>query len=212
MAIPPSIMTTKPRAFRERSNATGSLLGTVIADKWMLFPLDPTNIGGVNMIEIREMIEKDIKELLVRMGYGHLGCAQDNRPYVVPIQYIYENSCVYIYTNDGKKAEILRSNPYVCLQVEEVVDNGNWQSVVAEGMAQQVTDSSEADSILRLMNSRIASPTPAMGITWVNNWISAKKEMIFKITIETLSGRSADKVDIAVASAVPARAGKSRVL
>ena len=164
------------------------------------------------MIEIREMTEKDIKNLLVRVGYGHLGCAQDNRPYVVPIQYIYENSCVYIYTNDGKKAEILISNPHVCLQVEEVVDNGNWQSVVADGMAEQVTDSSEADSILQLMNSRIASPTPAMGITWVNNWISAKKEMIFKITIETLSGRTADKVDIAVASAVPARVGKPRIL
>jgi uncharacterized protein len=212
MAIPPSIMRTKPRAFRERFNARAHSRVPIIADKWMLFPLDSTDIGGVNMIEIREMTEKDIKDLLVRVGYGHLGCAQDNRPYVVPIQYIYENSCVYIYTNDGKKAEILTSNPHVCLQVEQVVDNGNWQSVVADGMAEQVTDSSEADSILQLMNSRIASPTPAMGITWVNNWISAKKEMIFKITIETLSGRSADKVDIAVASAVPARAGRSRIL
>ncbi len=163
------------------------------------------------MIEIREMTDKDMKELLTRVGYGHLGCARDNRPYVVPIQYIYDNSLVYIYTNDGKKAEILKSNPHVCLQVEAVVDNGDWQSVVAEGTAEQVSDRAEAESILQLMSSRIATPTPAMGITWVNNWISARKEMIFKIRIETISGRTADKVDIAVASAVPTSARKPRI-
>ena len=163
------------------------------------------------MIEIREMTDKDIVGLLTRTNYGHLGCARDNRPYVVPIQYIYDNSLVYIYTNDGKKAEFLISNPYVCLQVEEVVDNGNWQSVVAEGRAERVTDSSEATSILQLMNSRISTPTPAIGITWINNWITAKKEMIFKIKIESISGRTADKVDIAVASAVPAKAKKTQI-
>ena len=163
------------------------------------------------MIEIHEMTDKAMEALLARVGYGHLGCALDNRPYVVPIQYIYDNSFVYIYTNDGKKAEILRSNPYVCLQVEEVVDNGNWQSIVAEGTAERVTDKSEVGSILQLMNSRIATPTPAMGITWINNWITAKKEMIFKIRILSLSGRTADKVDIAVASAVPAKAKKARI-
>jgi nitroimidazol reductase NimA-like FMN-containing flavoprotein (pyridoxamine 5'-phosphate oxidase superfamily) len=163
------------------------------------------------MIEIREMTEKDMEGLLTRVGYGHLGCARDNRPYVVPIQYIYDKSFIYIYTNDGKKAEILQANPQVCLQIEEVVDNGNWQSVVAEGTAKRVTDGPEAEAILQLMNSRITTPTPAMGITWINNWISAKKEMIFKIKIETLSGRTADKVDIAVASAVPARAKKPRI-
>ena len=163
------------------------------------------------MIEIREMTDKDMKALVARVGYGHLGCARDDRPYVVPIQYIYDNTFVYIYTNDGKKAEILRSNPNVCLQVEAIVDNGNWQSVVAEGTARQVTNSAEADAILQLMNSRLTTPTPAMGITWVNNWISAKKEMIFKIEIENLSGRTANKMDIAVASAVPAKARKPRI-
>ncbi len=168
-------------------------------------------LKGEIMIEIREMTGKDMEDLLTRVGYGHLGCARENRPYVVPIQYIYDNSFIYIYTNDGKKAEILRSNPHVCVQVEEVVDNGNWQSVVAEGTAECVTDVSQVEAILQLMNSRITTPTPAMGITWINNWITAKKETIFRIKIETLSGRTADKVNIAVASAAPARAKKTRI-
>ena len=193
-----------PRNILRVGTTAAARRGMVIANKRM-------PAGGTNMIEIREMTDKEMKELVARVGYGHLGCAQDNRPYVVPIQYIYEDSFVYIYTNDGKKADILRSNPNVCLQVEAIVDNGNWQSVVAEGTAKQVTSGSEAEAILRLMNSRITTPTPAMGITWINNWISAKKEMIFKITIETLSGRAANRVDVAVASAVPARARKPRI-
>jgi nitroimidazol reductase NimA-like FMN-containing flavoprotein (pyridoxamine 5'-phosphate oxidase superfamily) len=101
---------------------------------------------------------------------------------------------VYIYTNDGRKADILRSNPNVCLQVETVIDNGTWLSVLAEGTVNQITDNVEAEAILRLMNARITTPTPAMGITWVNNWISAKKEMIFKITIEITIWPAANKV------------------
>jgi uncharacterized protein len=164
------------------------------------------------MIEIREMTDKDMTEMLARVGYGHLGCSLDDRPYIVPIQYVCDKSFVYIYTSDGKKAEILRSNPRVCLQVEEVVDNGNWRSIVADGTAEQVTDHAETEAIIDLVNSRITTPTPAMGITWVNNWISARKEMIFRIRIKELSGRTADKVDIAVASAVPASAGKPQLL
>ena len=48
------------------------------------------------MIEVQEMSNKEIKEVLERVGYGHLACARNNRPYVVPIHYVYDKPKVYI--------------------------------------------------------------------------------------------------------------------
>jgi hypothetical protein len=163
----------------------------------------PVLFGELDMIEIHEMDDIQIEAVLQRVRYGHLGCAIDDRPYVVPVHYVYEKPYIFIYTNDGKKTEILRSNPQVCLQVEEVVNNGNWQSVVANGLADEVSDSAEIETITQLVNSRVPTPTPATGITWLNHWVVARKERVFRIKIESLSGRTADKVDIAVASAKP---------
>ena len=163
------------------------------------------------MIEIREMPDIEIEEVLQRVGYGHLGCALDDRPYVVPVHYVYDKPCIFIYTNDGKKTEILRSNPQVCLQVEEVVNNSDWLSVVVDGWAEEITSASEIEGVTQLINSRVPTPTPAMGITWVNNWVASKNERVFKIIPETLSGRTANKVNIAIAAARPSGARRSRI-
>ena len=41
-------------------------------------------------VEIEEMPPQEAHALLARVGYGHLGCARDNRPYVIPIHYAYD--------------------------------------------------------------------------------------------------------------------------
>ena len=82
------------------------------------------------MIEVQEMVKREIEEVLARVGYGHLACVRDDRPYIVPIHYAYDKPDIYIYTTDGMKSEIIRENPHVCLQVEEVVDNNDWRSII----------------------------------------------------------------------------------
>ena len=64
------------------------------------------------MIEIEEMRREEMKELLRKVGYGHLGCSRDDQPYVVPVHYAYKEPFVYVYTTEGKKAEMAsyRSN------------------------------------------------------------------------------------------------------
>ena len=62
-----------------------------------------THGSNVAMIEVQELGNKQIEELLKRVGYGHLGCARNNHPYVVPINYAYEDGLIYIYTTEGKK-------------------------------------------------------------------------------------------------------------
>ena len=162
------------------------------------------------MIEIREMTDFEIDDVLRRVGYGHLGCSLGGRPYVVPINYAYDKSRFYIYTGEGKKAEILRENSEVCLQIESADPSGSWQSVVINGQARLIADPSEKERVLRLVISDPAI-SPALGITWVHGRACSKASIVFEISADAITGLSADKVNICAASAQPTGRRKSYI-
>src|SRR5205807_10216109 len=95
------------------------------------------------MIEVRELDNHEIEEIIARRDYGHLACCDGGEPYVVPIHYAYDKGYIYIYTTQGKKSEILSKSPRICLQIEEVMDNSDWTSVIVYGEAQELTDEAE---------------------------------------------------------------------
>ncbi len=141
------------------------------------------------MITIEELSETEISKILGRLNYGHLGCVRDNKPYVVPVNYAYENGTIFIYTTEGKKFEIIRSNPNVCLQVEDVVDNQHWQSVIVEGTAEQITDEDERKKAADLIVAINPTLTPAVSIRWMDSWVRENIEVIYRITPTATSGR-----------------------
>jgi uncharacterized protein len=141
------------------------------------------------MIQVEEMRDSEIQGLLGRINYGHLACARDNQPYVVPVHYAYDNPNIYIYTTEGKKAEIIRDNPKVCLQVEDVADNGNWQSVIVMGEAEQITTIKEREEIVQLIRDVNPTLTPALSIRWMDNWVRENVEVLFRIVPRMITGR-----------------------
>lgn len=147
------------------------------------------------MIQVEEMRDSEIEGLLARVNYGHLACARDDQPYVVPVHYAYEKPFVYIYTTEGMKTGIIRSNPRICLQVEEVIDNTNWRSVVIMGKAEQIiTGLTEREEIVRFIRTINPTLIPAISIQWVDNWIKENVEAIFRITPLTVTGRSGSTI------------------
>ena len=73
------------------------------------------------MIEVEDLIEREIVEILSRVGYAHLACCRDNRPYVVPVHYAYDDGTIFIFTTEGKKFEIIRENPNVELLLSDLL-------------------------------------------------------------------------------------------
>lgn len=163
------------------------------------------------MLEVQEMTNNEIEEVLARVGYGHLACARDNRPYVVPVHYAYDKSHIYIYTTEGMKTDIIKANPQVCLQIEEAVDNGNWRSVIANGDAEQITDLKEREEVLRLILATNPTLTPAISIRWMDNWVRENREVVYRIKPSLITGRSSVKVKISAAFAQPGNARKSQI-
>lgn len=155
------------------------------------------------MIEILEMEEPQIQEVLGRVRYGHFACCRDNQPYIVPVNYAYSRPDLYIYTTEGLKAEIVRDNPLVCLQVEEFLDDGSWNSVIAMGEAEEILEPAEREKAVTLIRSFNPELLPALAIRWANNWIRENIEVVYRIKPTTLTGRYSLKVITTAAAAKP---------
>lgn len=142
------------------------------------------------MIAVEEMSNGQIKEVLKRIGYGHLGMARGNHPYVVPIHYAYDDPHIYFYTTEGKKTEIIKNNPEVCLQIEQVKSSRDWQSVIAVGEAVRLTDFEERERALESILASNPTLTPAVSIRWMDSWVRENIEVIYRLTPRMLTGRS----------------------
>lgn len=69
--------------------------------------------------------EKEIKDLEVINSIMkealecRIGLCEDNKPYVVPMNFGYKDNCLYIHSAlEGKKIEILKKNNNVCFEVD----------------------------------------------------------------------------------------------
>jgi uncharacterized protein len=142
------------------------------------------------MIEVQEMGNKQIEELIRRVQYGHLACTDGSRPYLVPIHFAYDPPYIYVYTTEGKKTEIIRRNPSVCLQLEDVRDKTNWSSVIIDGEAEELTDDAEREKALKAIARANPTLTPAVSIHWMDNWVRENIEVIYRITPVEKSGRA----------------------
>lgn len=160
------------------------------------------------MIGIEDMSSEQIKKVLRRVGYGHLGLTRGKYPYIVPIHYAFDDPYVYIYTTEGKKTEIIRANPEICLQVEDVKSDDNWQSVIVSGRAERLCDEPERKRALEFILSANPTLTPAVSIRWIDCWVRENIEVIYRIKPRLMTGRTT--IDYGETPAAFARQEKKR--
>src|SRR5690242_18812346 len=107
---------------------------------------------------LRELSEPEVKDLLGRRKIGHLAIydARRERVYVVPISYVYKDGVADLHSAPGLKLDLLRQRPaHVCFQVDDVVDEDQWQSVTAWGEFEEIADARERQRALRSFGDRL---------------------------------------------------------
>ncbi|WBM79337.1 pyridoxamine 5'-phosphate oxidase family protein [Cryobacterium breve] len=80
-----------------------------------------------------ELNAREIDAVLHTSVVGRIGCHSDGRTYIVPITYAYDGDTVYAHSAAGTKVEMMRANPAVCFEVEQLDDLASWRTVVAWG-------------------------------------------------------------------------------
>jgi nitroimidazol reductase NimA-like FMN-containing flavoprotein (pyridoxamine 5'-phosphate oxidase superfamily) len=118
---------------------------------------------------IQDMTESDCINILAHSTLGRLACAYENQPYIVPIYFAYEKPYLYSFAIPGQKVEWMRSNPLVCVELDEVESRDQWASIIIFGQYEELPGTPEgvqAQPHVREPSQRTARPT----------WISLPKQ------------------------------------
>lgn len=141
------------------------------------------------MLKVEDMAPAEMHALLQRESFGHLGCARDGRPYVLPMHYAYDGKELFFFTTEGMKTQFIEANPKVCLQVEEITDSTHWRSVMVIGQAEQLTNAEELERAMKLITERNPSLTPAISATQLDTWGRAVDIALYRIRPDLIDGR-----------------------
>jgi nitroimidazol reductase NimA-like FMN-containing flavoprotein (pyridoxamine 5'-phosphate oxidase superfamily) len=145
-----------------------------------------------------EMTEQECRELLGQSTLGRLACAQGDQPYVVPVNFAYELDYFYVLSTVGQKIEWMRSNPKVCVEVDEIASQSEWRSVVVNGTYQELPEPQFTEERARgrkLLEKRSLWWENALGERQLKSNSELIATTFFRIHADSISGlRSTNRV------------------
>ena len=140
---------------------------------------------------------EEMKTLLDRMTVGHLAMSTQDGPYVVPLNYLFAEDCIYLHSGPkGKKIEVLRNDPRVCFLVDEAGPQVTWnrgcgisqiyESVMCFGRAEFVEGLEERRRILEMMVRRFLPPDSPFPLLDKN----VANTVVIRIRVEWMTGKA----------------------
>jgi len=87
-----------------------------------------------------ELTKNEIEHILGNQYIGRIACCEENVPYIVPVTYCYDSNsdCIIGHSGSGRKIDILRKNPLVTFEVEDIKDLSNWKTVICTGYFEEL--------------------------------------------------------------------------
>ncbi|HEX5025627.1 MAG TPA: pyridoxamine 5'-phosphate oxidase family protein [Agriterribacter sp.] len=144
-------------------------------------------IGTLSLHETEEVLRQQV--------VGRIGCHADDTTYIVPISFVYDDDNIYCHSKEGMKINLMRKNPKVCFQVENMQNMDHWQSVIAWGEFEELTSTDSRNSALKKLIDRvlplISSETTHLSPHWPfpPDDMSSIKGIVFRIKLNKKTGR-----------------------
>lgn len=111
---------------------------------------------------LTKLSHAEIEELLYANTLGRIGCAAAGMPYIVPVNYRYEGGYVQCQSLEGLKLQIMRNNPDVCFEVEQILDAHHWATVICWGIYEEITDERQLAALREAYRSQILKKRAAL--------------------------------------------------
>jgi uncharacterized protein len=146
---------------------------------------------------IGKLNEEEIEEVLQQNVLGRIGCNDGKQTYVVPVNYVYDGRYIIAHSMLGLKIEIMRKNPAVCFEVDEMKNFTSWKSVIAWGEYQELTDEHAryyamkifVDKMMHVKISSTATPPEITGQRVHSIKPGNIKPVIYRIVLTNKTGR-----------------------
>lgn len=142
------------------------------------------------MAPFRELDREASLRLLARHQVGRLAYAFRDVVDIEPIAYVWDVDTLFLRTGPGLKLDVLRRNPWVAFEVDEIRGLFDWESVVVRGTVYFLRAAgSEFDratyqrglTALRRIEPRFGTGSDPLG----------DRTMLFRIHVESITGRAA---------------------
>ncbi|MFW6003452.1 MAG: pyridoxamine 5'-phosphate oxidase family protein [Halanaeroarchaeum sp.] len=136
-----------------------------------------------------EMTAEAIRDLLERRGHGVLSMGTENRGYGVPISYHYDADLNRIVVGmvalpGSKRSTFASTTDEATMTVYEYHDVDTWESVIATGRLQQVSDTDVPDRLPALFFYPEGAETDGQMVE-----LEQFQRVWYELQIEHLSGR-----------------------
>jgi nitroimidazol reductase NimA-like FMN-containing flavoprotein (pyridoxamine 5'-phosphate oxidase superfamily) len=144
----------------------------------------------------REITSRErIDEIIRGCEVCHLGMADGDQPYVVPVSFGYDGQSVYFHSaRDGRKLDVIAANPRVCVQFERRVvlmpsetEACEWsfafESAIGFGVVEELRDpESKAFGLNQIMQHY-------SGRRWDFDPSTLARTRVWRVAIEELTGK-----------------------
>ena len=100
--------------------------------------------------------KSQIDNLLRSQLIGRIGCHADGKTYIVPVNYAAVGKYIYLHTTEGLKLDMMRKNPHVCFEVDEIESLANWRSVIAWGTFEELQNTTAQTKGIKILSDRLA--------------------------------------------------------
>ena len=142
-------------------------------------------------MEVNEMAAEECEAVLEHASLGRLGCSYENQPYVVPIHFAYNSGYLYVFSTVGQKVKWMRANPKVCVQTDQIENQGEWISVIVNGQYEELPEP-QYTAERKLAGSLLAKQyhwwLNALGERQMRVGDKLVEPLLFRIRIQSMSG------------------------
>ncbi len=139
-----------------------------------------------------ELNQIEIEQVLNNNSLGHLGYTDGEDIYIVPMNYRYKSNTVICYSLEGHKIQMMRQNPSVCFEIEEITDTNHWKCVVINGQFEEITDEKELALLRPDYTEYMLRKKVSLNINsdLEENDLSNSKQIFYRIHLNKLTGRT----------------------
>lgn len=138
----------------------------------------------------REMSPDEVERLLAEQFVVRIGCTRNDEIFVVPVAYAWDGNSILAFSYEGRKLEMMRAEPEVCIEIDDVVHFGKWRSVVAWGKFEELKGEERANAKELLARRLDPEIRESLSRTRLDRAMADDPPpVVFRITLETITGR-----------------------
>lgn len=141
-------------------------------------------------IAIRTLTSEECQALLSRHHVGRLAYAYKQRVDIEPLHYVADGEWLYLRTGRGTKVSMLEHQPWVALEVDEIRDLFDWESVVVHGSVQVLNPLTGGETDARWQHA-VATFRRLVPTAFASGDPTPHRDVMLRVHMSHVEGRAA---------------------